>query len=85
MPDSRDKRRWYQFSLRELFLLALIVAAFFGGRQSMKPEIRETENRARRAEKEMTWLVGRNRGYLKQIFELASELESLKAEGSGTK
>ncbi len=33
------RRRWLQFSLRTLFVLMLVVAAFFGGRDSMRPAI----------------------------------------------
>ena len=37
-PDGKP-RRWLQFSLRTLFVVMLVVAAFFGGRESMRPVI----------------------------------------------
>ncbi|HUE73870.1 MAG TPA: hypothetical protein VMP01_23520 [Pirellulaceae bacterium] len=48
--DSRDyqPRRWLQFSLRTLFVLMLVVASFFGGRESMRPVIRAERDKARR-------------------------------------
>ena len=43
MPDSRDKRRWFQFGLRAIFVLVLLVAAFFGGRESMRGALENTK------------------------------------------
>ena len=40
MNSSQERpRRRLQFSLRTLFVVMLIVAAFFGGRESMRPAI----------------------------------------------
>ena len=39
MKSDLKPRRWLQFSLRTLFVLMLVVAAFFGGRESMRPVI----------------------------------------------
>lgn len=36
---TTNPRRWLQFSLRTLFVVMLLVAAFFGGRESMRPAI----------------------------------------------
>ena len=49
--DSSDvrPRRWLQFSLRTLFVLMCVVAAFFGGRESMRPMIQAERLRAERA------------------------------------
>jgi hypothetical protein len=41
-------RRWLQFSLRTLFMVMLVVAAFFGGRQSMRPAIEAERAKALR-------------------------------------
>ena len=46
------QRRWLQFSLRTLFVLMLLVAAFFGGRESMKPVIRAERLKAEQAQAE---------------------------------
>ena len=40
------RRRWLQFSLRTLFVLMLVVAAFFGGRESMRPVIQAERAKA---------------------------------------
>ena len=45
-------RRWLQFSLRTLFVLMLLVAAFFGGRGSMKPAIQAERIKAEQAQAE---------------------------------
>ncbi len=51
MPDSRDKRRWWQFSLKAILVLTLAVAAFFGGRASnrqiAKDALRESQDALR--------------------------------------
>ena len=41
-------RRWLQFSLRTLFVLMLLVATFFGGRESMRPAIQAERVKALR-------------------------------------
>lgn len=48
MLEARP-RRWLQFSLRTLFIAMLVVAAFFGGRESMRPAIRVERLKAERA------------------------------------
>lgn len=40
-------RRWLQFSLRTLFVLMLVVAAFFGGRESMRRAFEAERAKAR--------------------------------------
>lgn len=45
-----SKRRWTQFSLRALLTIMLVVAAFFAGRVSVRPEL----ERLRAAELEAT-------------------------------
>jgi hypothetical protein len=47
-----NRRPWLQFSLRSLLLVMLVVASFFAGRMSLRPEverIRALELEARRA------------------------------------
>ena len=40
MNSSQEQPpRWLQYSLRTLFVVMLLVAAFFGGRESMRPAI----------------------------------------------
>lgn len=48
-PSARP-RRWLQFSLRTLFVLMLLVAAYIGGRESMRPAIEAERLRAKRAQ-----------------------------------
>lgn len=43
------RRSLLQFSLRTLFWLTLLVAAFFGGRESMRPALQAERARAERA------------------------------------
>jgi CO/xanthine dehydrogenase Mo-binding subunit len=54
-PPASKPRRWFQFSLRTLLVIMLVVAAFFGGRESMRPTIRAERQQAAmaRAEAEM--------------------------------
>jgi len=46
MPDSRDKRRWYQLSIREMFLI-LFAVAFFCGWLEIRLGIRRDLRKAR--------------------------------------
>jgi F0F1-type ATP synthase membrane subunit b/b' len=51
-PPTPQRRRWFQFSLRTLLVVMLVVAAFFGGRESMRPTIRAEMQRAEMARTE---------------------------------
>jgi hypothetical protein len=44
------KTRLWQFSIRTVFLVALVIAAYVAGRASLMPKLREAERRASRAE-----------------------------------
>jgi pyridoxine/pyridoxamine 5'-phosphate oxidase len=49
MTDPAPRRRsLLQFSLRTLFWLMLLVAAFFGGRESMRPALQAERVKAER-------------------------------------
>lgn len=48
-PETRPLR-WLQFSLRTLFVVILLVAAFFGGRESMRPAIQAERAKVLRAQ-----------------------------------
>jgi len=49
MNESAPRRKsLLQFSLRTLFWLTLLVAAFFGGRESMRPALRAERAKAER-------------------------------------
>ncbi len=48
--NATHPRRWLQFSLRTLFVAMLLVAAFFGGRESMRPAIRDERSKALQAQ-----------------------------------
>lgn len=54
--SNRPTRRWFQWSLRSLFLLMLVVAAFFAGyslaRKQAEAEIRRAAEEAREAAEE---------------------------------
>lgn len=50
MADDQAKpvRRWWQFRLRSLLVIMLVVAAYFGGRTPAIRRAREAEREARR-------------------------------------
>jgi hypothetical protein len=45
--ETEHRRRWFQFTLRGLLILTLLVASFFGGRASMQRKVYEADSRAR--------------------------------------
>jgi cell division protein FtsB len=65
---ARRRRSAIQFSLRTLFCLVLLVAAFFGGRESMRPAIQAERARA---EKER---------YMAQLRQVDAQLSAVAAQ-----
>ena len=51
-PPTPRPRRWFQFSLRTLLVVMLVVAAFFGGRESMRRAMRAEQQKAEMARAE---------------------------------
>ena len=47
--DQRYRRRWFQISLRSLFLLTLIVAAYFAGYRTAVRQAEQTQRTEREA------------------------------------
>ena len=49
--ETHPRRRWFQFSIKSLMLITLLVAGFFGGyfagRESMRTKVKEADTRSK--------------------------------------
>jgi Tfp pilus assembly protein PilN len=78
-PARRTGRRWFQLSLRSIFLLTLIVAAYFAG---YRTAVRQAEQ-AQQAEREARLQAERSAAEAKLAEEMAlceAETQVIRAE-----
>ena len=92
MPSTRDtkenqdrKRGWLrlQFSLKWLFVLTAIVAAFFAGRHSSMPRAEQAEKRQRELETQVATLLGFELYSDAFAEKLQSQLDDLNYKAAG--
>jgi hypothetical protein len=77
-PPASKPRRWFQFSLRTLLVIMLLVAAFFGGRESLRPTIRAEQQKAEmaRAKAELALALATEQAEVARAAELLARKEA---------